>query len=249
MRGTLQLTSDEKEERGIIPAYAGNTTRLPMPTPAARDHPRVCGEHFHSQALLSPVVGSSPRMRGTLRLLFPDPAGTGIIPAYAGNTCRSSARRSSQRDHPRVCGEHLIFRAACEGRMGSSPRMRGTPITYRHYDRPDGIIPAYAGNTLGLRGCFRGLRDHPRVCGEHYLPSTPLFNTVGSSPRMRGTPTAHPLGFVVDGIIPAYAGNTPRPWELAAASWDHPRVCGEHAYEAGVYDLAEGSSPRMRGTR
>ena len=65
---------------------------------------------------------------------------------------------------------------------------------------------------------------------------------------MRGTHlwrvTVHP----VRGIIPAYAGNTRRPYECPARQTDHPRVCGEHHFWSMVARSYEGSSPRMRGT-
>ena len=45
--------------------------------------------------------------------------------------------------------------------------MRGTPIGKLPTGQHDGIIPAYAGNTLHevLGGELIG--DHPRICGEH----------------------------------------------------------------------------------
>ena len=53
-------------------------------------------------------VGSSPRMRGTPRQGGHHRPDRGIIPAYAGNTALSSGSRSLTRDHPRVCGEHVV---------------------------------------------------------------------------------------------------------------------------------------------
>ena len=175
---------------GIIPAYAGNTfraasesislrgssphtRRTPRPRRLTRnprrDHPRIRGEHVlaHHAAVLA----------------------LGIIPAYAGNTwrgrpCTSRSRGSSphtrgtlrtsrrpkmtRRDHPRIRGEHVLD----VGQLA----------------RPDGIIPACAGNTGDPRGLrlldvgssphARGTRarasanssscrDHPRMRGEH----------------------------------------------------------------------------------
>ena len=73
-------------------------------------------------------------------------------------------------------------------------------------------------------------------------------NKRGSSPRMRGTLFVPLFCFLVNGIIPAYAGNTP-PWQTSIA-WcrDHPRVCGEHECEELLQIMIAGSSPRMRGT-
>ena len=54
---------------------------------------------------------------------------------------------------------------------------------------------------------------------------------------------------IVQGIIPAYAGNTRNDMYLMKVQWDHPRVCGEHARTVRRCVASAGSSPRMRGTR
>ena len=48
-------------------------------------------------------------------------------------------------------------------------------------------------------------------------------------------------------IIPAYAGSTRGSCPLSRPSWDHPRVCGEHASQLSKGSRVVGSSPRMRG--
>ena len=90
------------------------------------------------------------------------------------------------------------------------------------------IIPAYAGNTDHRHGQCGGNRDHPRVCGEHSCDMSVLSMSAGSSPRMRGTPNAEADFFIDNGIIPAYAGNTPCAVMHMSHPRDHPRVCGEH---------------------
>ena len=66
-------------------------------------------------------------MRGT-PLDFPlDSLTLGIIPAYAGNTIIGKYFVEDNGDHPRVCGEHIKRKIAGDFRLGSSPRMRGTP--------------------------------------------------------------------------------------------------------------------------
>ena len=173
----------------------------------------------------------------------------GIIPAYAGNTWRCARSGRTVRDHPRVCGEHMAFRADADQTTGSSPRMRGTPhaglLDAAHF----GIIPAYAGNTKDVWIFYRNPEDHPRVCGEHAGPHGWARALVGSSPRMRGTQYEPCRPCRQPGIIPAYAGNTcPRPaWR--PSNGDHPRVCGEHWINARRTVKIMGSSPRMRGTR
>ena len=167
-------------------------------------------------------------MRGTRLDTWFSSFPMGIIPAYAGNTCHLVGAAGLFEDHPRVCGEHR-HRAAIAGRaQGSSPRMRGTRVEPHHRGLGGGIIPAYAGNTILEARSRNEDRDHPRVCGEHIFNEHVGGFRWGSSPRMRGTLMAkHPLQSL-DGIIPAYAGNT---WAWMAQKrvpWDHPRVCGEH---------------------
>ena len=71
--------------------------------------------------------------------------------------------------------------------------------------------------------------DHPRVCGEHPALFCAMFCTLGSSPRVRGTRDDAVVVLGHDGIIPACAGNTSAYRLVSSATWDHPRVCGEHA--------------------
>ena len=106
MRGTHELFDGFGQAAGIIPAYAGNTSLLTRFSSMSQDHPRVCGEHFIEQTDAPRIVGSSPRMRGTLVDKAAVPFGGGIIPAYAGNTRSASLRSEAPWDHPRVCGEH-----------------------------------------------------------------------------------------------------------------------------------------------
>ena len=167
MRGTPSYYAGLGHGGGIIPAYAGNTMSLKNVSLRCWDHPRVCGEHSSSPWMLSEATGSSPRMRGTLHPPSGRQQPAGIIPAYAGNTSNTRLRVRTPRDHPRVCGEHFIEQTDAPRIVGSSPRMRGTPVLRSFRGLRMVIIPAYAGNT-GRQSCrpfWR--RDHPRVCGEH----------------------------------------------------------------------------------
>ena len=187
-------------------------------------------------------------MRGTPSSGIRAPEPTGIIPAYAGNTTRHRRRWSSWRDHPRVCGEHRHDHGGSRFRGGSSPRMRGTHLRHLHFLDFTGIIPAYAGNTPAGQPPTDHRRDHPRVCGEHFKVAIERLNSWGSSPRMRGTLVEHDLPSWLEGIIPAYAGNTGPPIVWLSCRRDHPRVCGEHTSGVRVTRMVRGSSPRMRGT-
>ena len=111
------------------------------------------------------------------------------------------------------------------------------------------FIPAYAGNALddGSPG-NENRRVHPRVCGERISKVATYDGSNGSSPRMRGT--LHVTQATIGSIrfIPAYAGNASPNRKQGQGSAVHPRVCGERSAEGSGKEIADGSSPRMRGT-
>ena len=147
----------------------------------------MCGEHTLEQSCVFRAGGSSPRVRGTRLTLMTVVLVVGIIPACAGNTRIIAARCPVSRDHPRVCGEHANTRASPKTLTGSSPRVRGTLESVSCEGEHRGIIPACAGNTAILKSCRFGIRDHPRVCGEHLGCVRVCERVMGSSPRVRGT--------------------------------------------------------------
>ena len=132
----------------------------------------------------------------------------GIIPAHAGLTHLDPHRDESLWDHPRACGAHTFFSFQLPPIKGSSPRMRGSRM-YRCVDRlTRGIIPAHAGLT-GLRLRVSTCRkDHPRACGAHCDVTAFIRLSLGSSPRMRGSPWHISVDGADVGIIPAHAGLT-----------------------------------------
>ena len=128
-RGTPADKIGELRLGRIIPARAGNTDSRCGENILTADHPRAGGEHHHH---LFPAIsrsGSSPRGRGTPDLDQGRGRACRIIPARAGNTRDSPARRTGQSDHPRAGGEHLKGEEHELVEDGSSPRGRGTRRT------------------------------------------------------------------------------------------------------------------------
>ena len=70
--------------------------------------------------------------------------------------------------------------------------MRGAPIGFVIGVLGLGIIPADAGSTKASGFVIRGMTDHPRGCGEHFLLIVLGVFEQGSSPRMRGAPANPP---------------------------------------------------------
>ena len=161
---------------------------MPGPCQHQRAHPHVCGEHYSLSRRRDTASGSSPRMRGTRCSGVRRGCRQGLIPTYAGNTCRPARVSLSRRAHPHVCGEHQSPGGRTLSNGGSSPRMRGTQNTERYAPIHGGLIPTYAGNTSNVPCAVRRGRAHPHVCGEHRQRYFYPASIGGSSPRMRGTP-------------------------------------------------------------
>ena len=234
--------------RRFIPACAGNARRRTEARRGAPVHPRVCGERVVVAGSTPTNAGSSPRVRGTLcgpRRAAPY---CRFIPACAGNAAPGGRPGAGRAVHPRVCGERVRLGLAVAHFGGSSPRVRGTPVTRQRELHRLRFIPACAGNAPRARRRAWPPPVHPRVCGERY--GWPRVGSVpdGSSPRVRGTRQARVVASHPNRFIPACAGNARRN-PCAKAIWSvHPRVCGERRTVLQVALAVAGSSPRVRGT-
>ena len=156
--------------RGLIPAGAGNMGRLAVPVYFTWAHPRGCGEHVSSWQEHIPLMGSSPRVRGTLFALGARTVSLRLIPAGAGNMVAQTSLRLLAWAHPRGCGEHCTISYRRSAIRGSSPRVRGTFGEKVHVVSKDGLIPAGAGNMGPGSPLLVIYRAHPRGCGEHLFP-------------------------------------------------------------------------------
>ena len=172
--------------------------------------------------------GSSPRVRGSHRDVHDRMSGDGIIPAGAGLTRREEKLQRDGRDHPRGCGAHVCMNGFMVPSEGSSPRVRGSQVNPALAPHFGGIIPAGAGLTLILHAMSYTSWDHPRGCGAHVFEREELDESLGSSPRVRGSLTMGMTLKYLNGIIPAGAGLTFHTYTDAGFSGDHPRGCGAH---------------------
>ncbi len=167
LRGTLGQRVARYSWMRFIPAPAGNTLSRSGRVPGWPVHPRACGEHVQTDTLVEHINGSSPRLRGTRAGAGRADAAVRFIPAPAGNTCGLSPASASATVHPRACGEHFMSGPREAVRCGSSPRLRGTPVTTAGDVLFSRFIPAPAGNTASHRAARPCRSVHPRACGEH----------------------------------------------------------------------------------
>ena len=89
-----------------------------------------------------------------------------ITPAYAGKSAGSVQSIRFDRDHPRLCGEKLLYSSCPIIRKGSPPPMRGKVLLNLRGRQHFRITPAYAGKSEIVRFLLHVVRDHPRLCGE-----------------------------------------------------------------------------------
>ncbi len=171
----------------FIPAQAGNTSFRPPHIEILTVHPRAGGEHTANTPRQKPLLGSSPRRRGTRRRGNDSHDPERFIPAQAGNTCVLSFPHGQTRVHPRAGGEHERWESEMKVSAGSSPRRRGTLDTGTQTWTAVRFIPAQAGNTWSLCPVQHQPSVHPRAGGEHATYHMADLVDAGSSPRRRGT--------------------------------------------------------------
>ena len=64
--------------------------------------------------------------------------------------------------------------------------MRGKAADLLERLTPTGITPAYAGKSRQILDTVYICQDHPRLCGEKEMKSSPISSPIGSPPPMRG---------------------------------------------------------------
>ena len=208
VRGKLLRECRKNMDRRIIPASAGQTHMGTHSLLLSWDHPRECGANTWSGVTAALPYGSSPRVRGKLRVLADERRDVRIIPASAGQTLLPLAIIDVFADHPRECGANRMMVFVTIAMGGSSPRVRGKRMGLRTRFPRLRIIPASAGQTLAEMGRRGEQSDHPRECGANTLLRFSKSTPAGSSPRVRGKRFQRGRRGHMVRIIPASAGQT-----------------------------------------
>ena len=86
------------------------------------------------------------RGKGGLHLFAADRQG--ITPAYAGKSLCLLRQKDDVWDHPRLCGEKMLWGRWNLYILGSPPPMRGKASGTFKSPFSSGITPAYAGKSL-----------------------------------------------------------------------------------------------------
>ena len=188
----------------------------------------MCGENPPLCRSRGISRGSPPRVRGKHDKVRGGAGDVGITPACAGKTRFRMQAASSNRDHPRVCGENLPVCYVLRGCVGSPPRVRGKQRRAGRRDAQRRITPACAGKTTDAKKALASEEDHPRVCGENCSARALRDYSAGSPPRVRGKHFTICSCCAGSRITPACAGKTMIRINYMRKQQDHPRVCGEN---------------------
>ena len=152
------------------------------------------------------IPGSSPHTRDKFTFYLFFFRYSRIIPAYAGQIMKLYTSAYMDRDHPRIRGTNSAFLYPRGSHLGSSPHTRDKCQSHKPEIPSTRIIPAYAGQIIGLHFFNCGSKDHPRIRGTNKSIFLIIASNTGSSPHTRDKFWIL-WGFEVqNGIIPAYAG-------------------------------------------
>ena len=128
VRGNLSPAVHNVAPRGSIPACAGEPRRSARLGAGASVYPRVCGGTSLSWVYPFMMMGLSPRVRGNHVRATERQHRGGSIPACAGEPLPAQARPAPLPVYPRVCGGTYEAGIDRDGRLGLSPRVRGTRV-------------------------------------------------------------------------------------------------------------------------
>ena len=246
-RGKLTDVYLRCQERGSIPAWAGETFTHVGVWGIRQVYPRVGGGNSIRRLRFAGVRGLSPRGRGK-RLLSRRPfQPRRSIPAWAGETTRTARHRRRRMVYPRVGGGNPKRFVLQVKSVGLSPRGRGKLLHFALLLLGLRSIPAWAGETIrGLSKC-RCTRVYPRVGGGNAGDAKKWRLPRGLSPRGRGKPAQGTRAVRQLRSIPAWAGETVAVEAFYFEIKVYPRVGGGNNPPAVRARRRRGLSPRGRG--
>ena len=132
---------------------------------------------------------------------------------------------------------------------GSPPRMRGEVRAPPGHFFMTRITPAHAGRSWQLYHKTHQFQDHPRACGEKKYAVMCKNVAGGSPPRMRGEDSLESKNIDPVGITPAHAGRRIF-WKAGSTKErDHPRACGEKAFDFAFVETHFRITPAHAGRR
>ena len=180
VRGKGDPRTKKNSVRRITPACAGKRAGSSGYYSTAGDHPRMCGEKAMSQAIAQAPTGSPPHVRGKVVVDAQDVAIFRITPACAGKSATAQIFRHLHWDHPRMCGEKLMFLGRVGGLTGITPACAGKRLKRSRSTVPHAAIvplfPSVCNKPAGSDGSPAGHDAPPFLPIENAAPASPTYN-------------------------------------------------------------------------
>ncbi len=205
-RGNPTVEAGEGQEKGSIPAHAGEPHLAICSSRNSRVYPRARGGTIISTKERLSTAGLSPRTRGNPVSSFIAVEGRGSIPAHAGEPRVGLVDIAASGVYPRARGGTLWMVGASLGSLGLSPRTRGNLGEGFCHVRYPGSIPAHAGEPSVQTPRGISARVYPRARGGTFRVSRSCASSGGLSPRTRGNLSTSSSYSSSIGSIPAHAG-------------------------------------------
>ena len=250
LRGNAEFVGVSDDDRGSIPALAGERVPSLRHVISPWVYPRACGGtrgSFFSFGDFGDFRGLSPRLRGNAsmarRYVYPQ----GSIPALAGERGIITPSLVLTGVYPRACGGTDRVPILVRSVQGLSPRLRGNARSSSYSGCAGGSIPALAGERITSLQLDRILQVYPRACGGTASMYNFGFGFKGLSPRLRGN-----AGLTLNAgnwkrSIPALAGERTDATHWLVTCGVYPRACGGTGEVIDMIGLLVGLSPRLRG--
>ena len=173
----------------------------------------------------------------------------GDIPAPTGEPGWDAIIRAHMEGHPRTYGGTEPVRSAFAAETGTSPHLRGNPISNHPPSRKSGDIPAPTGEPRIGKDRPVEPEGHPRTYGGTALAAQQADSVLGTSPHLRGNPLRSPYRHRPARDIPAPTGEPIRPGVPVHGREGHPRTYGGTMSLARASASAAGTSPHLRGNQ
>ena len=164
-RGSLHIAAQNRTINGSIPARAGQPRTSEQSTGIRWVHPRSRGAAPSGQPRSTSRWGPSPLARGSPNPPPVPAAGSGSIPARAGQPLQGADVGCHVKVHPRSRGAANVVLQDSSMYQGPSPLARGSLRELLTAAHAQGSIPARAGQPrAGVRNLYL-LGVHPRSRG------------------------------------------------------------------------------------
>ena len=145
VRGFARRRRRRWKIRRFIPACAGFCFSASSSAYRSQVHPRMCGVLGSMPGLMPSATGSSPHVRGFVRLERHGMGSAGFIPACAGFWRMGRGQLGLREVHPRMCGVLATQPSGAIISDGSSPHVRGFAHVSADWSAVQRFIPACAG--------------------------------------------------------------------------------------------------------